>query len=39
MTRLTAFAALAALLGFAACTGPEPRVASPITVPDERVSV
>lgn len=39
MMRLTALTALTALAGFSACTGPEPRVASPITVAEERVSV
>ena len=39
MIRPTTLAALAALAGIAACTGPEPRVATPITVLEERVAV
>ena len=39
MTRTPTLAALAALAGIAACTGPEPRVATPITVLEERVAV
>lgn len=39
MIRTATLAALAALSGIVACSGPEPRVATPITVVDERVSV